>query len=85
MELNIESQLSLSKSSGIFLMVKVETKIAMDAISRQFDAFTNCSDEIFVDFCGYEDESTEEYKQAVELLSKEIMDGCVGAFVLFHP
>lgn len=85
MGLNLKPQLTLSKSSGIFLMVKVETKSAMDAISRHFDAFTNNSDEIFVDFCGYEDEGTEEYKQAVELLSKDIMDGCAGAIVLFHP
>jgi hypothetical protein len=85
MDSNIKSELSISKSSGIFIMVEVETKSAMDSISRNFDAFTNCSDEMFVDFSGYDDESTDEYKQAVKLLSKDIMDACVGTFVLFHP
>jgi hypothetical protein len=85
MDSNIKSELSISESSGTFIMVEVETKSAMDSISRHFDAFTNCSDEMFVDFSCYDDESTDEYKQAVELLSKDIMDACVGAFVLFHP
>lgn len=64
--------------------IRIESKVDMDRIIKQYNPLQNDSDEVIVDMTCMDDDS-DEYIMGVELLSQSVMDLCIGSYVLFHP